>query len=300
MTKKSVWMALQVLLFLAFNFLFFLTILFLFKKNNVFDKIGLHEPVYNGTEVFDPSLQRLNSIKKLEDYCDSLYSVQSMNSQFKSDEGNYPVLVDSVMRQRFYHGYSRYRFSENYMALLLEPLTGKEAAAIVIPDDMLKYPYAACSQQSILMMELLKRKGYSTRKVGFLDKQYGGHFCFEVLYNGSWHFFDTNQEPDMNVLNVNNRPGIAFLSKNKEVLRAAYPHLEPERLDAIFGNYFFGKPDTFEAPRARIYQQVTKILSYCGWFFALLAYVLVRKKRTMLMRPERKYAGLFLKAETNG
>jgi hypothetical protein len=42
-------------------------------------------------------------------------------------------------------------------------------SAIVLPEDILKYPMAACSQQSIIMMECFKKIGVDYRKVGFED-----------------------------------------------------------------------------------------------------------------------------------
>jgi hypothetical protein len=150
----------------------------------------------------------------------------------------------------------------------------------------MKQPYAACSQQSLVMMELLKRKGFKTRKVGFDGgEMVGGHFCFETFYDNSWHFFDTDQEPNAKLLADYNRPSIEYLLANKDILDAAYSHWQPDRLHAMFSNFSYGKVDKFEAPNALLYQQVTKFLSYTGWIFFLVAFVLVRRKYLRLLTP---------------
>ena len=168
---------------------------------------------------------------------------------------------------------------------MLDPLSPKWLSAIVIPDDMMRYPYAACSQQSIVTMELLKRKCFKTRKVGFDGGDVGGHFCFETFYDNSWHFFDTDQEPNAKVLASHGRPSIEFLVKNRHILDAAYSHWEAGRLHAMFSKYFYGKVDKFEAPNALIYQQATQFLSYTAWIYLLIAFLVVRRKYLRLLTP---------------
>jgi hypothetical protein len=155
--------------------------------------------------------------------------------------------------------------------------------AIVIPDDILKYPYAACSQQSIVFMEILKRKGFTTREVGFQGKIYG-HFCFEAYYDGGWHFYDPDMEPDVAVLNAYNRPSIAILTRHPDILLKAYRQYPSEQVLDIFPNYFYGSVNTFAAPRAIIFQQLTKFFSYTIWLFFLIAFILVRKKYLRLSK----------------
>jgi hypothetical protein len=277
---KKLFFSVQFVLFLAFNFSLFLTYVQLSNNSTAFDDLNHETPAYNGKEEFDPSLIKLNSISKLEEYCDSIFEAKKQNNPSLTFEDNYPLVASSVVRKKFYHGYSSYGYSDNFMALMLEPLTGKWVSAIVIPDDIMKHSYGACSQQSIVMMELLKRKGFTTRKVGFDGgKKWGGHFCFEAFYKNGWHFFDTDQEPSQAVLSKYNRPSIDFLAKNDAVLVAAYSHWNnPDRVRGMFKSYFYGKPNTFEAPNALIYQRVTKFLSTTLWIFLLAAFILVRRK----------------------
>ena len=283
---KRLFFALQFPLFVAFNFFVFTTVLEFAISSSSPGRFSRSAPGYNGKEEFDPSLNRLNSVKKLEGYCDSIYAADyaiKKNAQF---EEAFPEIVVSAVRKRFYHGYSNFGMGNNYPALMLERFTGKNASAIVLPDEILKYSYGACSQQSIVVMELLKKKGLITREVGFKGKL-TGHFSFETFYNGSWHFFDPNMEPDQAVLDKYNRPGIAFLASNSHILVAAYRHLPKEFVLDVFTNYHYGKPNAALAPWATLYQQVTRFLSYTMWLFFLAAFILVRKKYLRLSRQKQ-------------
>lgn len=217
-------------------------------------------------------------MKKMQQYCDSVYSEQSYSKDAGSFEETYPAIVSSSVSKRFYHGYSMYGFNDNYLATLTSSVVRVgELSAIVLPEDLLKFPYAACSQQSILVVELLKKKGFKTRKIGFQGKKYG-HFCFEVFYNGSWHFFDPDMEPDVAVLGAYNRPGIAFLARNPDVLLKAYGKHSKDMVLDIFPNYQYGKANASLAPMASIFHKITGFLSYTMWFFFLLVFVWMRKK----------------------
>ena len=117
----------------------------------------------------------------LEDYCDELYE-----SVENKEHMPYPEIVNEVVKRRFYHGYSYFHWRDNYMAYLLSFVTKPDAHAIVLPDDILRYPYGACSQQAIVMMALLQRKGFPVRKVGLYDPEAGyGHFVLEAQYGGA-------------------------------------------------------------------------------------------------------------------
>ncbi len=253
-------------------------------------RFSYRKPVYNKVEDYDPALQRLNTLDKLEAYCDSIYRQNNQGQLTIRDDGTYPEIASAVVRNRFYHGYSVYGFSNNFMAMLFSQISIEGLSAIVLPDDILKYPFAACSQQSIVMMDLLRRKGFAIRKVGFKGKKYG-HFCFEANYQGTWHFYDPNMEPDVKTLNAYNRPGIAFLAGHRDILLKAYHRYPEELVLDVFPNYFYGRPNEAAAPRARLFQQVTKFLSYTMWTFFLLAFIWTRrlyKRMAIQAGPARK------------
>jgi hypothetical protein len=263
--------------------LFILTLLItlfqFFNDSTPLSKFNYKKPVYNQIEEFDPSLSRLNSLVNLKQYCDSLYNntVIGDKNASKGFDKEYTDLVSSVIRKRFFHGYSSYGFDNNYVGMAISKATLNGFSSIVIPEDILKYPYAACSQQSIIMMEILKDKGLQTRKIVFKGKNFG-HFCFEVFYNGGWHFYDPNMEPDVKVLNAYDRPGIAFLANHPDILTRTYKQYPREEILDIFPNYSYGGINEFPAPRGIVFQKATKFLSYTIWLFFLIAFIAIRRK----------------------
>jgi hypothetical protein len=273
----------QIVLLGLFIFTFIATCFQKLGSSNPLRKLDNKTPVYNNIEEFDPSLSRLNTIDKLVNYCDSLYLGIDLINNRSEVERDYTNIVSSVVRKRFYHGYSYYGFSSNYMALLMSKISVPGLDAIVIPDDIMKYPYAACSQQSIVMMEVLRSKGFDTRKVSFQGK-ISGHFCFEVFYDGGWHFYDTNMEPDVTVLNNYGRPDIAFLVSHPDILVKAYRQYPQSEILDIFPTYTYGAINKFPAPNAIIFQKLTKFLSYFTWFFLLFLFLIVRLKYSQLSR----------------
>jgi len=242
-------------------------------------------PLYNHKEEYDPSLRYLNSIKKLELYCDSLFYLSNGKYTAGQSEKIYTDIVSSVIRKRFYWGYSWYSFSDNYLGFVISKITGKDYAAIVDPDDIMKHPNAACSQQAIIMMEIFKSKGFKTRKVGFLGNNKDGHFACEIFYGNKWHFRDPTFEPDTAVLNKYDKPNIEFLSTHKDVLFSSYRnHITNYSRDSsyvldVFKHYSYGKTDVFPAKNALIFQKITKFLSNSIWLFFLLGAVLIYNKK---------------------
>jgi len=140
------------------------------------------------------------------------------------------------------------------------------------------YPNAACSQQSILGMEIFKQKGYKFRKVSMFDStEKVGHFAYEIYYGNGWHFFDTDQEPDANILRHYGRPSAAFLAENPSVVLAAYRKRgDPQLFKRLLINAKTGPVNKFPAPNAYLYQFVTKYFTYFGWLF-FLSIIYVRK-----------------------
>lgn len=251
-------------LILISTFGFFL-IIFMFKVKGFFSPrstnavINFVPPV----EEYNPSLIRLNSMDKVIAYCDSVYLANYPNR-------TYPGIVSEVIRNKFYHGYSYYDAGTDPFGVVLEPIVRNGATAVVIPDDIVKYPHAACSQQSIVGMEIFKRKGYDVRTVGMFDTvNQVGHFTYEVYYDNSWHFFDTNQEPDADILKKYNRPSVAFLANHPDIVGTAYrKQSDPLMFERLIKSYKLGPMNNFPAPQAYFFQRVTIFLSNFGWLLS--------------------------------
>jgi hypothetical protein len=258
---------------LAGLFAFFLVCLFLRIKGAFTTRVYTDKEIaaQMEDEDFDGSLLRLNTLDKLIAYCDSFYAE---NSKTRS----YPGIVSEVIRKRFYHGYSYYNTGNNPLGVFIEPLVGNGATAVVIPDDILESPHAACSQQSIVGMEVFKRKGNPVRKVTMFDAvKNTGHFAYEVYYNNAWHFFDTDQEPDQKILKSHYYPSIAQLKKNPDIIAAAYYKRDIACFQRLIANSQIGPVNKFPAPNAYFYQVTTKFFTAFGWAFVWL-FILVRNR----------------------
>ena len=129
------------------------------------------ELAYNKTERFSPLLSSINSIDKLENYVDQEAAIKKID--IHSPE--YALLLSYFISCRFYHGFSHWKMNENWIAATGEKMTGIGLSCKVQPDEILKHPDAACSQQALVMMEILKRKKIDYRKVGFPH-----HYAIEI------------------------------------------------------------------------------------------------------------------------
>jgi hypothetical protein len=225
------------------------------------------EPGYNRIELFDPSLSRINSVQKLINYADSI-----SENKFADTSLQYALIVGNVLRDRFFHGFSTYSFKQNWIAATTQYFLGHDVANPVNADDILLFPYAGCSQQAIVLFEVMKRKGINFRSLGFPH-----HYATELQFNNSWYYFDPNMEPKMNEeeRNVKNwKHSIDSLKK--------YYHQSPALLNWGFGNSLMvsvGEINAKPAPKADLFQTITKYASRFLWLFPLLivAYPCKRK-----------------------
>lgn len=280
---KKLYLALGSITLLLALFTFLMAIFEFAGKPYFLKRFDYPETKFEHNEDYDPSLQGLNSLKKLRTYCDSIFEARKNSSQYNQSEKEFAQIASEVVRKRFYHGLSSFGFGYNYIGYLANPsFLNMYLNAPVRSNDILKFPYGICSQQAIVMMDLLKDKGYPIRKVGFTRSDSNGHFCFEVFYRGSWHFYDTDLEPDANLLNSYDRPGIKFLVDHKDILRKAYWKESDEKVNTLFPTYFYGKVNEQLARKAGVYTTITKFLSYTIWIFFLVIFLGIRRRYVRL------------------
>ena len=223
---------------------------------------------YDHKEQFDPQLSYINSIDKLENYIDSTLQVDSI----QANTVDYVVTITHAIRYRFYHGFSHFTLKENWIAALSEKIIGYGLASKVKPDDIMHHPYAACSQQAMVMMEILKRKKLAYRSVGFPH-----HFALEVLINGQWYYFDPNMEPRIS----NTERLESFWGAKADNLKQYYDTARFKDLDWKFGKNLevtHGAVNQKYAGNVKIFQSVTRVLSKIMWCFPLLLLFYKRRK----------------------
>jgi hypothetical protein len=215
------------------------------------------------SEKYDPALSCLTSVDNATRWLDSTAAVRGIKPSSRA----YVDLADSLVRLRFVHGYSYYRPSDDYVSYLLGQLVWSDLSAIVQPDDILKFSRAACSQQAIVFMAILRQKGYRTRKIGLK-----GHFCTGVFYDGNWHFYDPNKEPQFS----QNRPipSTPELLANKALLYSAYDGIMSKaQLDELFSRVELLESDVLPGHRVRVLHKITSFLSRFGWALMGLGYL---------------------------
>ena len=240
-------------LFLAPNFVDY-------NINESRDKVIIHEK-------FDPSLTRLNSLSKLEQYTDSL----AITKNIRQGTLDYAVLASEVVSERFYHKYATQNLNENWIASLAQKITGLSLSSKITADDILTRAYGYCGQQNTVLMELLQRKKLNCR-VLYPPK----HFVIQSYINGKWCYLDADGEPNMTVEQRLNDNWLHSIDS----LKLAYKNKE-QWVDIAFGTpviYKIGKINEKQGTNAQIFQLVTKILSKTAFLFPLLWYVYLRRK----------------------
>jgi hypothetical protein len=174
--------------------------------------------------------------------------------------------ADELVRRRFYHSYSFFDPGENWLAYLAGFLW-LDLRSPVRPDDILKHPQAACSQQVIVFDALAQRLGLETAVVA-LDH----HMAAAVKLGGRWQVYDADTE-----IHPRSYPLSALLAADPAVL-AIYGHLA-STLDlagqAARGRIRLIDINADPAPHAAIFDEVTAMLSDYAWAF-FLALALIR------------------------
>lgn len=249
--------------------------------DSVYKRLYSQEAGYNLKEKYAPRLARLTTLQQLQAYTDSLYTVRYPAT---TDSSLYPLLASEVVMQKFFHGYSHYALGNNSMAFLTARASVASLDAVVLPNDLVKYPYAACSQQSMVLMELLRHHGYPIRNVRFFDPKFGGHYCVETYYQGGWHFFDPDLEPNSEVLNAHKRPGIKELTADRTLLLQAYNHHDTAMVTTLLPRYTYGPVNATPARNARVFHHLTKALNYTLWIFFLGGWLWFRTRKPQTLR----------------
>lgn len=191
-----------------------------------------------------------------------------------TDGGNNPTPYDTALgiqrfaRARFYHGYSSYRFCENWVANL-SGLVRPDLPDIISPEDILSRPYAGCSQQGIVVQELLKRRGLEYGTFGVRAPT--PHFASVAKINGTWYYVDSwgplprgrdRLIPAADLFSGRRLAEDFPTSKGEEFVRATNGGLA--NIDRI---------NEFPGPRGLLFQQIAMLLSRFAWLAVLLSWL---------------------------
>lgn len=263
---------------IIFALLFFVSILpFLGRLS---EKIS--NRISHKNELYRPELYDINSMDKAINYIDSSYSSVYANNL---DTSLYVQCVSNFTKEKFYHGLSHYVASENWIAYFSGKFLWSHMSAIVDPNDILKHSEGLCSQQTIVFMELLKRKKINVRSIGLGYKEGPGHFLCEVHYNGSWRLHDVTMEPQWRKV-ANKHNSIEYYLSHKDSLYIVYEsRLEKQVFDKITEKVAYGSVNEFPAKKMLIFHRVTLALTYfLPVFFAFMFVKATRRRRRQIIQ----------------
>ena len=207
-----------------------------------------------------------------EEYDSSYFlKYRSVEDVMADADGQFPVAkqtslayfnyVAEIIRKRFYHGYSYYNLSDNPIAFIGGKFTKGHLAAIVLPNDIMKHPMAACSQQAIVLMDIFRKKGVAYRKVEFRH-----HYTVEAMIEGDWRYFDTDLEPNLG----SKRESLTSLLRSGK-FDSAYSKtgFSLAQIHQTLANPRFGKPNEQPAARASFFHKFTSVV--ISKYFLLVA-----------------------------
>lgn len=209
-------------------------------------------------EIYDPELYlQMQSVDDVLGYINANFKGKTNSNEFI----NYIALTIS---RRFYHGYSYYSANDNWIASLTGKLFWNDLAAIVVPDDILKHPNAACSQQAIVLMACARKFGLDYRTVGF-----NHHFALEIKANGKWHYVDPNIEI------IPPKGSVEELMKSGEFFSLYEKKMNKAAMDKILGGIRYGNVNAYPAVKTSFFQKLTGFLSTYFIFFIFFAEVFI-------------------------
>lgn len=267
--RKTTWFIFTLVTFLSIcNFLIWIHPTFNIFKTN--------QPILRNEE-YDPSLLQINSMDKLNLYAENICKKVKDGNQI-SKEALYPEILTEIVRKRFYHNYYAYGMGDNFMAWGVSKVIQRSWNEVWVADDILKSSYAQCGQQSLVIMELLMKKGYPVRKV-FLKSQKNKfeHFVLEAYYDGSWHMFDPDFEPNMALLKSLKRPSVEQIARDTAMIAGLY-NTRSSLVADLTKSITYGKINEMMPDSAYQFQNATKIFSRFCWVLYIAVYLLLNIK----------------------
>lgn len=228
---------------------------------------ALARPLPQRHELFDSHLAGIDTIDE---------AIARIERTRPPNPAAFADATDAFLRERFIHGYSAFRPCQDWVAWVAGAFWF-DLKSPVNPEQIMAHRRAACSQQSIVFQEIMRRKGLDVRSIGL-----PGHFVSAVDLGGRWYVYDANKE-----IPVRRYP-ISWLQQNDPRLAVIYPDDYKSFTASITaGRLQLGTINANPAPQALLFHAFTRFLSEWGWLvsalLAIAAYV--------SLRPHRRRAG---------
>ena len=240
-----------------------LNILSLTKLENDFD--NTFKPVPKELlEIYDANIAKIIDLNKLKEL------IKEEVEEKKYSGIAIPILVDDIVRKKFFHGLSNIDIQTNWLLKIANKLYfEKHFSSAMQPEDIVRFNYAFCNQQAIIFQEIVKDFGFEFASIGFNVKtkeENFGHFVSAVKVNQDWFYFDSNLEP-----NYDRRDSSVFkgvLEADKEILKKLYPLYDFDYVTAEMIS--FHSLNKFPAKAGVYFQKIT--LFFSNFLFLILLF----------------------------
>jgi hypothetical protein len=200
-----------------------------------------------------------------------LLEINQAIDETKEEKAQVKIMVE-VVDSWFQAGLSQYRPCGNWSLFLLTqiPTIGeKYPMGLIDPKEIVKSEFAYCSQNAIVLQEVLRHFGYEYASVRFNSGGGGGHFASAARIKNSWYFLDANI-PNLNrgeLVTLNNIIGKDSTAEHVVKERYRGHELIPELvlLSNNLGKTTVGNYNEFPAERGLLLQRITKFVSDFAW-----------------------------------
>ena len=201
-------------------------------------------------ESFDPTLQSITSVDAAVGYV--------LGETSERSPAALAAATDEFVRRRFFHDYSHFTARDDWLAYLAGFLW-ENLRVPVLPDDILRYPQAACSQQSIVFQAIARRLGLDVGSV-----RLNHHFLAAAKIEGEWRVFDPDREIHRRSYSLRE-----LLSSDPSVIAVYGPLAQSIDLagQAARGEIRLTDVNGNPAPNASLFQRITHFFSHYGWLF---------------------------------
>ncbi len=146
---------------------------------------------YSG-DKFDKNIGKINTLEGIEELVPK-YLKNTGNGN--RDEAK---ALAEIVELHTLHGVSKQGWRENWIANLIDKLGIPYASfsGRMRPDDLIKDNIAFCSQASLILQELFRRKGITYATVRFNVGGNPPHSAVAAKPDGVWRYYDSSYEPN--------------------------------------------------------------------------------------------------------
>lgn len=142
-------------------------------------------------DKFDTEIGRLDTLDGIEK------AVPKYIRNTGNADRDYARALAEVVQLHTIHGISRQSWKENWIASLIDRfgIANSSFSGRMRPEDLIKDNVAYCSQVSLILQELFRRKGIEYATVRFNVGGPPPHSAVAARPDGVWRYYDASYEP---------------------------------------------------------------------------------------------------------